>query len=93
MNEDLIIQEVITPKERVRSIEENMVTKDDYAKHTTLLESIATIVKDTREEQKANIAWMKPDAEPGWHAWGQDWKDRNAVTASVRKKVEESLYR
>ena len=59
MNEDKVIQKLVEHDERLDRIEKNMVTKDDYKKHTELLESIVTIVKKTQEDHSFSIEWVK----------------------------------
>lgn len=59
MNEDKIVQEIITLKEDVRIIKETMVTKDDLHKNTDLLETIVTIVKKTQDDHVFSVEWLK----------------------------------
>lgn len=59
MNEDKIIAKLLEHDEQLKDIREKMVTKDDYRKHTELLETIASTVKITRQEQIALADWVK----------------------------------
>lgn len=63
MNEDKIIQEVMTLKDTVGQIQETLATemikRSDYDKHTGLLESIVTITKKTNEDHVFSVEWLK----------------------------------
>lgn len=59
MNEEKIIQEILTLKDDVRDIRATMITKADYEKHTALLENIVTIVKKTQEDHVFTIELYK----------------------------------
>lgn len=45
--------------DRLDRIEENMFTKEDGRKMMVIIENIATVVKDTRQEQKHMIKWLQ----------------------------------
>lgn len=59
MDEDKVIQEIVTLKDDVRAVKETMATKEDIRKMTHLLEGIATICKKIQEDHVFAIEWLK----------------------------------
>lgn len=59
MNEEKVIQKIITIEEKVTAIQETMITRVDHEKHTVLLENIVTIVKKIQEDHVFAVEWLK----------------------------------
>lgn len=56
---DNIDAKLLQHDDRLDRIEENMFTKEDGRKMMVIIENIATVVKDTRQEQKHMIKWLQ----------------------------------
>lgn len=59
MDENKVINEIISLRENVEIIKETMATKDDVRRMTDLLEGLTTIAKRIQEDHVFAIEWLK----------------------------------